>query len=368
MHAAWQSLPRSKRQLVTRSLGVLVLLLFPFVDLALHLQLLNAVTDAAVFVILALGLNIVVGYAGLLDLGYAAFFAIGAYTTGILTWPPHGLELNFWWAMLLSLPVAAFFGIVLGAPTLRVRGDYLAIITLAFGEIVPIACRNLWHIDIHLGSWTLLDNFNLTNGPQGLNPVGRPRLFGYEFGFEPLPWYFLILAVGGLIILAKSRLEHSRLGRAWMAMREDEVAADCMGVDPVRTKLLAFALGASFSGLAGAIYAAKLQAIFPELFRFQVSIMLLCMVILGGMGNLKGVIMGGMCIMFFDRVVLAQSTQWVRSLGTLLGSDLLARADLSLWRWFFFGTTIIVVMILRPEGLWPSRHVPTDVPGAEERA
>lgn len=368
MQTIWQSLPRSRRQLLARSLGLAALLLFPFVDLALNLQLLNAVTDAAVFVILALGLNIVVGYAGLLDLGYAAFFAIGAYTTGILTWPPHGLELNFWWAMIFSVPVAAFFGMLLGAPTLRVRGDYLAIITLAFGEIVPIAFRNLWHIDIRIGGWTLVENFNLTNGPQGLNPVGRPRLFGYEFGFEPLPWYFLILAVGGLIILAKSRLEHSRLGRAWMAVREDEVAADCMGVDPIRTKLLAFAIGASFSGLAGAVYAAKLQAIFPELFRFQVSIMLLCMVILGGMGNLKGVIMGGMCIMFFDRVVLAQSTQWVRSLGQLLGNDLLTRADLSLWRWFFFGVTIIVVMILRPEGLWPSARSTADVPVTEEAA
>jgi branched-chain amino acid transport system permease protein len=218
------------------SRGIGALLLFPFVDLMCNLQLLNAVTDAAVFVVLALGLNIVVGYAGLLDLGYAAFFAIGAYTTGILTWPPHGLELNFWWAMLLSVPVAALFGVILGAPTLRVRGDYLAIITLAFGEIVPIAFRNLWHIDIRIGGWTLVENFNLTNGPQGMNPVGRPHLFGYEFSFEPLPWYFLILAIGFLVIMVKSRLEHSRLGRAWMAIREDEVAADCMGVDPIKTK------------------------------------------------------------------------------------------------------------------------------------
>lgn len=356
MLAYWRTLPLTRRQRLARSLGVGALLLFPFVDRAGNLQLLNAVTDAAVFVILALGLNIVVGYAGLLDLGYAAFFAIGAYTTGILTWPPHGLQLDFWLAMLVSVPVAALFGIILGAPTLRVRGDYLAIITLAFGEIVPIAFRNMWHIDIRLGGWTLVENFNLTNGPQGLNPVGRPTLFGYEFGFEPLPWYFLILAMGALVIVAKSRLEHSRLGRAWMAIREDEVAADCMGVDPIKTKLLAFALGASFSGLAGAVYAAKLQAIFPELFRFQVSIMLLCIVILGGMGNLKGVILGGMCILFFDRVVLAESTYLVRSLGRLLGSEPLMRADLALWRWFFFGLTLIIVMLLRPQGLWPSRQ------------
>ena len=367
MWARWRALPLRRRQILARSLGVGVLLLYPVLDLACNLQFLNAITDAAVFVILALGLNIVVGYAGLLDLGYAAFFAIGAYTTGILTWPPHGLELNFWWAMLLSVPVAALFGIMLGAPTLRVRGDYLAIITLAFGEIVPIAFRNLWNIDIRLGGWTLVENFNLTNGPQGMNPVGRPRLFGYEFGFEPLPWYFLILAVGCVVVFTQSRLEHSRLGRAWMAIREDEVAADCMGVDPIKTKLLAFALGASFAGLAGAIYAAKLQAIFPELFRFQVSIMLLCIVIMGGMGNIKGVIMGGMCILFFDRVVLAQSTQWVRGLGTLIGSPLLARADLSLWRWFFFGLTLIIVMVLRPEGLWP-RSQPVVTVGSNEEA
>jgi len=233
---------------------------------------------------------------------------------------------------------------------------------------VPIAFRNLWHIDIRIGDWTLVENFNLTNGPQGLNPVGRPHLFGYEFGFAPLPWYFLILAIGFLVIVAKSRLENSRLGRAWMAVREDEVAADCMGVDPIKTKLLAFALGASFSGLAGAVYAAKLQAIFPELFRFQVSIMLLCIVIIGGMGNLKGVILGGMCIMFFDRVILAQSTELVRSFGRLVGSDMLARADLSLWRWFFFGLTLIIVMVLRPEGLWPSAQRAAELHTSEEKA
>jgi branched-chain amino acid transport system permease protein len=366
MWARWQAVPLRYRQQLAWGLGVATLLLFPMVDLLFNLQLLNAVTDAAVFVILALGLNIVVGYAGLLDLGYAAFFAIGAYTTGILTWPPHGIELNFWWAMWFSVPVAALFGVIIGAPTLRVRGDYLAIITLAFGEIVPIAFRNLWQIDLRLGPWTLVENFNLTNGPQGLNPVGRPSLFGYEFGFHPLPWYFLVLAVGALVIFAKGRLAQSRLGRAWMAVREDEVAADCMGVDPIKTKLLAFALGASFSGLAGAVYAAKLQAIFPELFRFQVSIMLLCIVILGGMGNLKGVILGGMCIMFFDRVILAQSTQLVRSLGVLVDSEALMRADLSLWRWFFFGATLIVVMVLRPEGLLPNTQRAVELHAGDE--
>jgi branched-chain amino acid transport system permease protein len=342
----------------------LCLLVYPFVDRALNLQTLFAVTDAAVFVVLALGLNIVVGYAGLLDLGYAAFFAIGAYTTGILTWPPHGLEWNFWVVMWVGVAIAALFGILIGGPSIRARGDYLAIITLAFGEIIPIAFRNLWDVNISIGNWVLVKNFNLTNGPLGLNPVGRPRIFGFEFGFDPFPWYYLILAIGVLVIFASHRLEDSRLGRAWIAIREDETAATCMGIDPVKTKLLAFALGASFSGFAGAFYAAKLQAIFPELFRFQVSVMILCMVILGGMGNIKGVILGGMFIMFFDRVILAQSTQLVRAVGQMLNFPPLARVDLQLWRWFFFGATLITVMVLKPEGLLPSTTRKAELRGA----
>jgi branched-chain amino acid transport system permease protein len=350
----WSALPARVRQGVLWVVLVVALAAYPMLDAYFDWQTLNTMTDAAIYVVLALGLNIVVGYAGLLDLGYAAFFAIGAYTTGILTWPPHGIQLNFWLAMLAGVPIAALFGILIGAPTLRVRGDYLAIITLAFGEIIPLAVRNLFNVTIKIGPFVLVDSFNLTNGIQGLNPVGRPSLFGYEFGFTPLPWYCLILFVGALVVLGSRRLEHSRIGRAWMAVREDEAAAACMGVDPVRTKLLAFALGASFSSFAGAIYAAKLQAIFPELFRFQVSIMLLCMVILGGMGNVKGVIVGGLFIIFFDRVVLAQSTQLVRGLGELLGIAALQRVDLGLWRWLFFGATLIVVMVFRPEGLFPS--------------
>lgn len=364
---AWyRGLPAGPRGPIAWGAGLAALLAYPFLDRAWNLQTLNAVTDAAVFVVLALGLNIVVGYAGLLDLGYAAFFAIGAYATGIFTWPPHGLEWNFWVVLWISVAVAAFFGVLIGAPTLRVRGDYLAIITLAFGEIVPIAFRNLWYIDIRVGSWVLLENFNLTNGPQGMNPVGRPSILGFEFSFDPLPWYFLILAIGGFAIFASSRLEDSRIGRAWMAIREDETAADCMGVDPIRTKLLAFALGASFSGFAGAVYAAKLQAIFPELFRFQVSIMILCMVILGGMGSIKGVVIGGMFIMFFDRVILAQSTQLVRGLGRAIGLPALTTVDLTLWRWFFFGLTLIIVMVLKPEGLFPSAQRAAELHAGEE--
>jgi branched-chain amino acid transport system permease protein len=340
-----------------------VLLIYPLIDRASGLQTLNAVTDAAVYVVLALGLNIVVGYAGLLDLGYAAFFAIGAYTVGIFTWPGLGLEWNFWVVLWISVGVCALFGVIIGSPTLRLRGDYLAIVTLAFGEIVPITIRNLWHIDLRLGDWVLVENFNLTNGPQGLNPVGRPRLFGFEFGFDPLPWYYMILAIACMTVYVSHRLERSRLGRAWMAIREDETAAACTGINPIRTKLMAFALGAAFSGLGGAFFAAKLQAIFPELFRFQVSIMLLCMVILGGMGNISGVVVGGMIILLFDRVILAQSTQLVRGLGQLLSVPALQKVDLQLWRWLFFGATLIIVMLLRPEGLFPSARRAAELHG-----
>jgi branched-chain amino acid transport system permease protein len=329
-------------------------MVFPVVDKVLKWGTLNDVTDVLVLVILALGLNIVVGYAGLLDFGYAAFFAIGAYTAGILTWPVHGLEWNFWIVIWAAVIVAAFFGIVIGTPTLRLRGDYLAIVTLAFGEIVPVVIRNLGSLTIQIGPWKLLDKWNLTNGVQGLNPVGRPWIGNYEFGFDPTPWYFLILLIGALVIFTNVRLQNSRLGRAWMALREDETAADCMGVNPITTKLLAFALGASFSGFSGAFFAAKLQAIFPELFKFNLSIMVLCMVVLGGMGNIKGVIVGGMLIQLFDRVILTQTTNLVQAAGRSLNIAALTTVDLGLWRWFFFGLALVIVMVLRPEGLFPS--------------
>ncbi len=352
--APWRGIPARQRQIITWATVVFLVLVFPVVDKGLKWQTLNDVTDVLVLVVLALGLNIVVGYAGLLDFGYAAFFAIGAYTTGVLTWPAHHLEWNFWIVIWAAVIAAAFFGIVIGTPTLRLRGDYLAIVTLAFGEIVPIVIRNLDSVTISLGPWRLLNNFNLTNGVQGLNPVGRPWIGNFEFSFDPTPWYYLILVIAGIVILANVRLQDSRLGRAWMALREDETAADSMGVDPVRTKLSAFAIGASFSGFSGAFYAAKLQAIFPDLFHFNLSIMILCMVVLGGMGNIKGVVIGGMLIQLFDRVILTQSTALAQGLGHMFNITPLTTIDLSLWRWFFFGLTLVVVMLIKPEGLFPS--------------
>src|SRR5262245_16911374 len=347
-----------------------VLLAYPFVDRWLGLQTVHAVSDGMIYVLLALGLNIVVGYAGLLDLGYAAFFAIGAYSMGLLNSPVLGSRLyghawSFWVCIWLAAAVSALLGVMIGAPTLRVRGDYLAIITLGFGEIIPVAIRNLGDITIDIGGWKPIERLNLTGGENGVNPIGRPYLPDVPFETDPVPWYFLILVIGLASLWAMNRLRDSRLGRAWMAIREDETAADCTGVNPVSTKLLAFALGASFSGFAGSVYAAKLQAITPGAFEFQVSIMLLCMVVLGGAGSLKGVILGAMLITLFDRVVLTESTFMVRWLGRTAGIPILASIDLTLWRWFFFGLGLVLVMLLKPEGL-AGRRAPPRSAGAED--
>jgi branched-chain amino acid transport system permease protein len=349
--ALWSSLPERLRPGLTVALVGACLLIYPYADLALGTGTLYALTDAMIYVLLALGLNIVVGFAGLLDLGYAAFFAIGAYTMGLFNSPLMGFEWGFWKVIWLSAIVSATFGVIIGAPTLRVRGDYLAIITLAFGEIIPVAIRNLGDITIEIGSWRPVYRLNLTGGENGVNPIGQPHLLNVPFDTSPIPWYFLILAIGGVSVWAMYRLRQSRLGRAWMAIREDETAAACMGVDPIKSKLLAFALGATFSGFAGSVYAAKLQAITPGAFEFNVSIMLLCMVILGGMGSIPGVIAGGIVITLFDRIFLAQLTHWTRALGSVLGINALTTVDFTLWRWFFFGLGLVVMMILKPGGL-----------------
>ena len=355
------------------ALLVTALVAYPFLDRTLHAQTIHAVTDAMIYVLLALGLNIVVGYAGLLDLGYAAFFAIGAYTMGLLNSPVLGSPLyghawSFWVVIWIAALVSAGLGVVIGFPTLRVRGDYLAIITLAFGEIIPVAIRNLGDITIDIGGWRPVERLNLTGGENGVNPVGRPYLPGVDFDTDFIPWYFLILVIGAVSLWAMNRMRDSRLGRAWMAIREDETAADCTGVNPIKTKLLAFALGASFAGFAGSFYAAKLQAITPGAFEFNVSIMLLCMVVLGGMGSLKGVILGGMLITLFDRILLAQMTFLIRWIGRSLGIATLAAVDLTLWRWFFFGLGLVVIMLIRPEGLAGRRARPpaADVDEREE--
>lgn len=324
--------------------AAVLVLAYPVVDRALGLSTLGAMLPILIFVMLALGLNIVVGYAGLLDLGYAAFFAIGAYTTAFLTSPQSvlvqaGIETNFWVAMIASFFVAALFGVILGAPTLRLRGDYLAIVTLAFGEIVPRVFLNLEKV---------------TGGSKGINPIGRPSVLGYELGFDQLPWYYLVVATGAVSIWAILRLYDSRLGRAWIAIREDELAAASLGVNPVTTKLLAFALGASFSGFAGSIFASLFQFIDPFQFDFSISILVLSMVILGGLGNIWGVMVGGVIMASFDRIFAERLTGWIHQLGDAIGAPILHAVNLGGSRMLVFGLALVVMMLLRPEGIFPS--------------
>lgn len=361
---SWSKLPRLLQVGIVLALIIATPYLIGAVEKTSNFALLSQINRALIYVVLALGLNIVVGFAGLLDLGYAAFFAIGAYTFGVLTWPNLGIQASFFIAIWICAVVAAFFGILVGTPTLRLRGDYLAIVTLAFGEIIPTLVRNLDEITIRIGDWVILDKFNLTNGPQGMNPLGRPDFSFFEgifnmqpgalaVSFDPKFWYFMIVITAGFVLFASRRLDMSRLGRAWKAIREDETAADFMGVDPIRTKLLAFAIGASFSGLAGVIFASMIQAIFPELFRFQVSIFLLIIVIISGMGNVFGVLIGGLIISTFDGVLLAQVLP-----------QILPDVDVQSLRWVFFGAGLIIFMIFRPQGLFPRKAKAAVIPSA----
>ncbi|HEY3078276.1 MAG TPA: branched-chain amino acid ABC transporter permease [Chloroflexota bacterium] len=332
---------QSAPALLRFAIGIVVVLAYPLVDRALGWGTLGAMLPILIYVMLALGLNIVVGYAGLLDLGYAAFFAIGAYTTAFLTSPQSVLPFrtDYWVALVASFFVAAFFGVLLGAPTLRLRGDYLAIVTLAFGEIVPRVFLNLE---------------SLTGGTRGINPIGRPRLLGFEWGFDQMPWYYLIVAVCAVSIWAILRLYDSRLGRAWIAIREDELAAASLGVNTVTTKLLAFALGASFAGLAGSIFASIFQFIDPFQFDFAISILVLSMVILGGLGNIWGVIVGGILMASFDRIFAERLTGWINAAGEALGLPVLGSINLGSSRMMIFGGALVLLMLLRPEGLFPS--------------
>jgi branched-chain amino acid transport system permease protein len=321
-----------------------------------------------IYTVLALGLNIVVGFAGLLDLGYAAFFAIGGYTAAFLTSPQSPLagvfQTNFYVAMALAFLVAATFGIILGAPTLRLRGDYLAIVTLAFGEIVPRAFLNL-------EQWT--------KGSKGINPIGRPTIPWLENGqlttlqlsnSDQTPWYYLIFVVGCLSVFAIYRLANSRIGRAWMAIREDELAASAMGIDLVQTKLLAFAIGASFSGFAGSLWASMLQLIDPFQFDFSISIVVLSMIILGGIGNIWGVIFGGVVLGFYDRVLTSEASNWLHGLAAAVNiplvSPFLATVDLTQFKFGIFGLALVILMLTRPEGIFPNRQRAVEMHGGED--
>jgi branched-chain amino acid transport system permease protein len=294
----------------------------------------NFLADAGAFVLLALGLNIVVGFAGLLDLGYAAFFAIGSYAFAMLASPQFGIHVPFWIMLFVASAIAAIFGILLGAPTLRLRGDYLAIVTLGFGEIVPQTFLNL-------SQWT--------GGPNGIGSLDQPTFFGYRFGFNVTPYYYLMLALIVLAVFLVSNLRESRLGRSWMAIREDELAAAHMGINTTRAKLAAFALGASFSGLAGVAYGAKLQLVSPDQFQFNVSVAILSMLVLGGMGNVPGVIVGSLVISSLDRFILPQATSFLQN-------TLHLNVDLTNSRLLIYGVILVLMMLFRPEGLLPSRQ------------
>ena len=357
-------------------LGVIILV-YPFLDRAIQLGWLGIVITSLIFILLALGLNIVVGYAGLLDLGYAAFFAIGAYTTALLSSAHLGgqfhydYHMSFWLVLWVSAATAALFGLILGAPTLPLRGDYLAIVTLGFGEIVPIVVRNLDRFSIQIGGLTLVAPFNLTGGDPGISPIDPPRLpiAGINFAdrSDSRPWYFLLVLIIVFSIFMINRLRRSRLGRAWMAMREDELAAASMGINIVRTKLLAFAMGASFSGFGGAYYASFVSGAFPSSFDFSVSVIVLCMVILGGMGNIPGVIVGGLIIELSDRLFLPNMSLLLQAVASN-NRDLavLQRFDPTLYRAGLFGLVLVIMMQLRPEGLLPNVRRRMELRAAEE--
>ncbi len=372
--------PRRRQGLL--ALLLLFLVAYPFLDQATKLGWIETMISVLIFIVLALGLNIVVGYAGLLDLGYAAFFAIGAYTTGLFLSPHlcnqttvncqfYQAQWGFWLVIWIAAAVAAIAGLILGAPTLPLRGDYLAIVTLGFGEIVPIVFRNLTQVVIHepITQTCLLGcdkAINLTAGEQGINPIARPSLPGvgtFETG-QFVPWYVLIIAIIALSVFLILRLRDSRLGRSWAAMREDELAASAMGIDIVRTKLLAFAMGATFSGFGGAFYASYISAIFPSVFDFTISVIILCMVILGGLGSIPGVIVGGLIIMLADRLFLPEVAKLMRDIldtsvlpnvtNPAVKDFLTTSVDPTQWRLLLFGLTLVIMMLVRPEGLIPS--------------
>ncbi|HET9849804.1 MAG TPA: ABC transporter ATP-binding protein [Candidatus Dormibacteraeota bacterium] len=339
----------------------IALIIFPLVDpYSPHVDF---VADAGRWILLALGLNIVVGYAGLLDLGYAAFFAIGSYAFAMVASPQFGIHISFWFCLFASAFVAAFFGLLLGAPTLRLRGDYLAIVTLGFGEIVPRVFRNA---------------SKFTGGVNGIVGVDQPKipsilgLHGFSFGFNPVPYYYLMLVIIILCIFLINNLRNSRLGRAWMAIREDEVAAAATGINTVTTKLLAFALGASFSGFAGTYYASKLFIVTPEAFSFVVSVTVLLMVVLGGMGNMRGVIVGAVLIYFIQAYLLVQLPGWIASATAALNIGFLNSIDVGGYvqrsTILIFGIILVVIMLLRPQGLIPSaqRKVELELGTTEE--
>jgi ABC-type branched-subunit amino acid transport system permease subunit len=378
LRRVWETDPRKDVNSMVYIVLALFALTFPIIANVLSGGnpgfLLSVAGDAGVYVLLALGLNVVVGMAGLLDLGYAAFFAIGAYTYAFLAsdhmnvtplQTTDGVHIPFWIVLFIALFIAASFGVILGAPTLRLRGDYLAIVTLGFGEIVPRVFRNA-------SSWT--------SGVNGISALDTPMLPFWVHGpwsgdafeivqnleiFDPLGYYVIMVALLVLCVVLIRNLQHSRMGRAWNAIREDEVAAAAMGVNTVQAKLLAFAIGAAFSGFAGTFYGAKLSLVSPENFGFSVSITVLVMVVLGGMGNIPGVMAGSLLVYYVIFMLLPQLPQMATDIANAVGLSVLTQQSgdypgigemASRLKFLVFGLILVVVMLVRPQGLIPSRE------------
>ena len=359
----------------------IILVMFPFIAGMFGNSWVRIMDFALLYIMLALGLNIVVGFAGLLDLGYIAFYALGAYMTGLLASPQfakllesvvnhspaigsaliglfgpeitqNGIHLSVWFIVPMGAGLAALFGVLLGAPTLKLRGDYLAIVTLGFGEIIRILMNNL------------NAPINFTNGPQGINLIDPIRIFGVSLngeagsqatlhlGFFALPsvtaYYFLFLSLCIAIIIITTRLQHSRLGRAWVAIREDEVAAKAMGINTRNVKLLAFAMGASFGGIAGAMFASFQGFVSPESFSLMESIVVLAMVVLGGIGHIPGVVLGG--------VILAALPELLRHTVVPIQQAVFGKVliEAEVLRQLIYGVAMVGIMLYRPAGLWPS--------------
>ena len=324
----------------------IALALLPFALSQVGTSWVRITNYAVLYILLALGLNIVVGFAGLLDLGYIAFYAVGAYTYALLASPHFNLHLPFWVILPIGAAVAAFFGLLLGTPTLKLRGDYLAIVTLGFGEIIRIFLNNLSR------------PVNITNGPQGIARIDPFRLDGFSFGsYEtflgiefsgPIKYYYLLLALVLGVIVVNVRLQNSRVGRAWEAIREDEIAARSMGINTRNMKLLAFAMGASFGGLAGGMFSAIQAFISPESFVLVESIMVVSMVVLGGMGNIWGVILGALLLSFVPEIL-----RWtVEPAQQALFGRMVVEPEVI--RMLLFGLALVLIMLFRPAGLMPS--------------
>jgi branched-chain amino acid transport system permease protein len=358
----WGKVSNDKRALFVGYVLLFVTLAFlPFLlSLTVGRMWVRILDFALIYAMLALGLNIVVGFAGLLDLGYIAFYAVGAYTWALLASPQFGLHLPFWAVLPIGAAVAALFGLLLGAPTLRLRGDYLAIVTLGFGEIIRIFLNNLDH------------PVNVTNGPIGINKIDpisiggadftrAHEVFGITFSGVHI-YYYVLLALLFLTVVVCVRLERSRIGRAWVAIREDELAAQAMGINTRNIKLLAFALGASFGGVAGGLFASLQGFVSPESFGLLESIMVLCMVVLGGMGHVYGVLLGALLLTTLPEILRSTASPIQRA---LFGD---VYVDPEALRMLLFGLALILVMLVRPTGLWPSpqRKKTLDISAAKD--